>query len=101
MTIIDIHGFICSNLNMKQLLLLRIFYLIKTQFGASIKLVRSDNDIELFNSQCKDLFHNLGIINQSSFCHTLHQNGMVERKHRHILNMARSIRFHFLLLLKF
>jgi len=67
--------------------------MIKTQFGAHIKVVRSDNGTEFFNSQYIQLFHDLGILHQSSCPHTPQQNGVVERKHRHILNIARAIRF--------
>ena len=33
------------------------FSMIKTQFGAYAKVVRSDNGTEFFNSQCMKLFH--------------------------------------------
>ena len=67
--------------------------MVKTQFDIQIKAVRSDNGGEFFNSQCVDLFTNHGIIHQSSCPHTPQQNGVVERKHRHILETARAIRF--------
>lgn len=67
--------------------------MVKTQFDIQIKAVRSDNGGEFFNSQCADLFTNHGIIHQSSCPHTPQQNGVVERKHRHILETARAIRF--------
>ena len=67
--------------------------MIKTQFGAHVKVVRSDNGTEFFNSQCIKLFHELGILHQSSCSYTPQQNGVVERKHRHILNIARAIIF--------
>lgn len=77
------------------------FVLIKNQFGHIIKTIRSDNGTEFFNYQCKELFISLGIIHQSSCPHTPQQNGVVERKHRHILNVARAIRFQSSMPLKF
>ena len=77
------------------------FTLINNQFGCIIKIVRSDNGTEFFNSQCKELFTSLGIIHQSSCPHTPQQNGVVERKHRHILNVARAIRFQSCMPLRF
>ena len=67
--------------------------LIKTQFGREVKVLRSDNGGEFFNTQCKELFDYHGIVHQSSCPHTPQQNGVVERKHRHILETARAIRF--------
>ncbi|GKD91982.1 ribonuclease H-like domain-containing protein [Tanacetum coccineum] len=40
-----------------------------------------------------DLFSSLGIIHQTSFAYSPHQNGVDERKHRHLLNVAKSLLF--------
>ncbi|XP_070039220.1 uncharacterized protein [Nicotiana tomentosiformis] len=55
-------------------------------------LLRLDNGTEFFNSKCSALFSDLGIIHQSSCPYTPQQNGTVERKHRHILEVARALR---------
>lgn len=34
-----------------------------------------------------------GIMLETSYVHTSQQNGVVERKHRHLLEIARTIRF--------
>lgn len=65
----------------------------KNQFGTMVKILRSDDGIEFFNSQCNELLQNVGIAHQSSCIHTPQQNGIVERKHRHILDVARVLRF--------
>ncbi|XP_023772322.1 uncharacterized protein LOC111920980 [Lactuca sativa] len=55
--------------------------------------VRSDNGTEFVNNQMKFFCFEKGIIHQTSCAYTPQQNGVVERKHRHILNVARSLLF--------
>ena len=61
------------------------------QFGLSVKIVRSDNGTEF--TCLSSFFKQEGIIHQTSCVGTPQQNGRVERKHRHILNVARSLLF--------
>ncbi|XP_047255618.1 uncharacterized protein LOC107847814 isoform X1 [Capsicum annuum] len=67
--------------------------MIRTQFEIVVKTIRSDNRTEFINSQCKTLFPSLGILHQTSCPHTPQQNKVVERKHIHILNIARALKF--------
>nr|XP_009796740.1 PREDICTED: uncharacterized protein LOC104243273 [Nicotiana sylvestris] len=63
------------------------------QFAATMKFLRSHNGSEFFNSKCNELLASLGIVHQSSCAYTPQQNGIVERKHSHILEMARALKF--------
>ena len=65
---------------------------VKTQFGRFVKVIRSDNGTEFFNSQMNALFSTLGIVHQSSCPYTPQQNGVVERKHRHVLEVGRALK---------
>lgn len=56
-----------------------------------MKILRSDNGTEFM--RMKEYFRSTGIIHQTSCVGTPEQNGRVERKHRHILNVARALRF--------
>ena len=65
--------------------------LVERQFAAKVKTLRSDNDFEFI---ClSDFFSQKGIIHETSCIGSPQQNGRVERKHRHLLNVARSLRF--------
>ena len=61
------------------------------QFGHSVKTVRSDNGTEFV--VLKPFFQTQGILRQTSCVDTPQQNGRVERKHCHILNIARACLF--------
>lgn len=67
--------------------------MINTQFSLKVKAKRIDNALDFFKHECASLFASLGILHQSSCPYTPQQNGIVERKHCHILNLARSLHF--------
>ncbi|KAL9995344.1 putative RNA-directed DNA polymerase [Helianthus debilis subsp. tardiflorus] len=76
--------------------------LIETQFGITIKTIRSDNAYELGSSnQSAEYFRTKGILHQTSCVGTPQQNGIVERKHKHLLETARALLFQSKLPLKF
>ena len=75
--------------------LVKIFcVVVKTQFGANMKVIRSDNNRSEFTSgPMKKFYGEHGIIHQTSCVDTPQQNGRVERKHRHVLNVVRALLF--------
>ena len=64
--------------------------MVETQYKAVVKGVRSDNAPEL---RFTALFKKKGIVAYHSCPETPEQNSVVERKHQHILNVARSLMF--------
>ncbi|CAA7022560.1 unnamed protein product [Microthlaspi erraticum] len=65
--------------------------MIERQFSKKVKRIRSDNGTEFL---CLTrFFQEKGILHETSCVYTPQQNGRVERKHRHILNIARALRF--------
>ena len=65
----------------------------KTQFTASVKMIRSDNGNEFTSGPMKRFYGEQGIIHQTSCTNTPQQNGRVERKNHHLLNVTRALRF--------
>ncbi|GJT84700.1 ribonuclease H-like domain-containing protein [Tanacetum coccineum] len=51
----------------------------------------SDNGTEFVNNKLAVFYKEKGIIHETSCAHTPQQNGILERKHRHLLNMARGL----------
>ncbi|WVY96489.1 hypothetical protein V8G54_028640 [Vigna mungo] len=64
---------------------------VENQFQKKVKTIRTDNGVEFI---LQNMFSSKGIIHQSTCVETPEQNGVVERKHQHILNTARALLFH-------
>ena len=67
--------------------------MIKNVHSAVVKILRTNNGCEFFNSQVSSLLKCLGVVHQSFCVYTPQQNGVVERRHRYILDTARAIKF--------
>ena len=66
--------------------------MIFTQFNIKIKVFRTDNALELGSRrEATFFFQSKGILHQTSVRDTRQQNGIVERKHRHLLETARAL----------
>nr|XP_016437259.1 PREDICTED: uncharacterized protein LOC107763294 [Nicotiana tabacum] len=73
--------------------LTQLIVLIQTQFNKVVKAVKSDNGSEFVNSTCTTLFQKYGIIHQRTCVYTPRQHRIAERKHMHILEVTRALRF--------
>ena len=62
-----------------------------TNFGVKIKHIKSDNGTEFKNSGLDDYLDELGITHELSAPYTPQQNGVVERKNRTLVEMARTM----------
>jgi hypothetical protein len=67
--------------------------MIQTQFNGHIKVFRSDNGGEFVNRDFQEYFQEHGIIHQTTCPQTPEQNGVAERKNRHLLDIARALLF--------
>jgi len=76
--------------------------MVCTQFNTKVKTIRSDNALELgLSKEATSYFLSQGILHQTSCVATPQQNGVVERKHKHLLETSRALMFHSGLPLKY
>ena len=67
--------------------------MINTQFDKCVKVIRTDNGLEFKSGPMKKFYAEKDIVHQTSSMETPQQNGRVERKHQHVLNVARALCF--------
>lgn len=68
--------------------------MVERQFELKVKRIRSDNALELGRgSQETKFLLSQGILHERSCVATPQQNGVVERKHKHLLEIARGLFF--------
>ena len=65
--------------------------MVETQFSSSLKILRTDNGSEYINHDFKSFCSTSGILHQTSCPHTPAQNGVSERKHRHIVETGLTL----------
>ena len=68
----------------------RFYNTIHTQYNARIQVLRSDNGGEYQSSELQQFLDSHGSIHQTSCPNTPQQNGVAERKNRHLLEVVRA-----------
>ena len=66
---------------------------IKTHFHAQIHTIRSDNGLEFGDQHAIAFYNKMGSVHRTSCVDTPQQNGIVERKHKQLLKVARALLF--------
>ncbi|XP_075098788.1 uncharacterized protein LOC142175707 [Nicotiana tabacum] len=75
-------------------LLKNFLTMVERQFGVKVQKIRTDNAFELGKGSQEAAFLAFqGVLHQTSCVATPQQNGVVERKHRHLLEIARALLF--------
>ena len=69
-------------------LILSFYSMVHTQFELRIKAIRTNNGVEF---HMLEFFNVDGIIHQHSYVYTPQKNSIVERKHQHLLSIARAL----------
>ena len=72
----------------------KFFAEIRNQFHTSIRILRSDNDLEYLSTPFSDFLSSHGILHWSSYAYTPQQNGVVERKNHHLVETTRTLLLH-------
>jgi hypothetical protein len=65
--------------------------MISNQFNGCLTIFRSDSGGEYLSNEFKSYLENFGILHQKSCPKTPQQNGLAERKHRHIIETTRTL----------
>jgi hypothetical protein len=87
----DLPGCIPSIINQMFFLFLSNSSLMENQFSCSIKQFQSDGGDEFVSNTFTQFLDTHDICHMISCPHTPQQNGLVERKHRHIVEMGLSL----------
>ena len=74
--------------------MIHFFQMASTQFQKNITMIRTDNGTEFIHSTLLEFFASKDVLLQRSIVKTPQQNVVAERKHRHLLDAARALRFH-------
>lgn len=64
--------------------------MVENQFGKKVKILKSDNGLEIKNKDTRALLQDLGVFHIFTNTHTPQQNGRIEREMRTIVEAARS-----------
>lgn len=67
--------------------------MVNTQFGKLVKRIKSDNGGEFTSNDMLKFYSEQGMILETTCPHTPQQNGVVEQKHRHLIETAQALRF--------
>lgn len=65
--------------------------MIKNQFSSKVRVLKSDNGGEYVNQDFQAYFQLNGLLHETSCAQNPQQNGVVERKNRHILETTRAL----------
>lgn len=90
MIVPDIHGFM-RHKNAVFSCFTRFMAFLENPFGMTLKIFQSDGGRKSDNSSFRSLCDEKGIHHRFSCPKTPQQNGLVERKHRHISEMGRTL----------
>ncbi|GJT94783.1 retrovirus-related pol polyprotein from transposon TNT 1-94 [Tanacetum coccineum] len=66
--------------------------MIQVQLKETVRRIRTDNGTEFVNQTLREYYEKVGISHETSVARSPHQNGVVERRNRTLIEAARTIR---------
>ena len=67
------------------------FMEVTTQYATSLNVLRTDNALEFTQNSIHEFCTGKGILHQTTCPYTFQKNGEAERKHRHVLDVVRTL----------
>lgn len=97
-TFIDDHTRLCwiylmSKKSEVEILFKNFYYMIEAQFQSKIGVLHTDNGTEYLKETLGDFLKEKGIHQSFTCVDTPQQNGIAERKNKHLLEVARALMF--------
>ena len=68
--------------------------MVESQFTTSLQILRSDNGGEYLAKEFQNFLSSKGILHQLTCPYTPAQNGVAERKHRHLIETTIALMHH-------
>lgn len=65
--------------------------MVEVHFEKHVRVFRTDNGTEFVNRKVAETFRDHGVLHQRSCVYSPQQNGIVERRHRTLLEAARAL----------
>nr|GEU33979.1 putative ribonuclease H-like domain-containing protein [Tanacetum cinerariifolium] len=71
--------------------IIKFLKMIQLQLKAPVRRIRTDNKTEFINQTLREYYKKVGISHETSVARSLQQNGVVERRNRMLIEVARTI----------
>nr|GEZ84780.1 Gag-Pol polyprotein [Tanacetum cinerariifolium] len=71
--------------------IIKFLKMIQVRLKVPVRRIRTDNGTEFINHTLRDYYEEVGISHETSVAHSLHQNGVVERRNRTLIEAARTM----------
>ncbi|GJX19518.1 retrovirus-related pol polyprotein from transposon TNT 1-94 [Tanacetum coccineum] len=71
--------------------IIKFLKMIQVRFKVPVRCIRTDNGTGFFNQTLREYYEKVGISHETSVAHSLQKNGVVERRNRTLIEVARTM----------